>query len=295
MIIDLLKLLLIALIPIVIATGIILLQRYTKFKKLDSKFQYAIIVALFSVSCILGTVFGVEASNGALINVRDASPIIAGLMFGGPVGVVVGFIGGLYRFVSVYWGGSGAYVRIACAVSTFMAGVFTLVVRRFIFNNKRGKWYYGLFLVLLCEDFHMLLVFLTHLNDITGAYAVVKDCVGGMVVGNSIAVVLALIIASVIYKEKFFEHEKPQKISTKVQVTLLIFLTIAYSFVSSISYFSTRNVATKNNEKTLRQSVIDLKSDVDNLIDEELLNILLISNIMKIIRKIYIDSKSKCC
>ncbi|MCQ2087618.1 MAG: SpoIIE family protein phosphatase [Bacilli bacterium] len=273
MIVDFLKLFLIALVPIVIATGIIFLQRNTKFKKLDKRIQDAIIITLFSISCILGTVFGVEARNGALINVRDASPIIAGLMFGGPVGVIVGFVGGLYRFISVYWGGSGAYVQIACAVSTFMAGVFTLIVRRFIFNNKRGKWYYGLFLVLLCEDFHMLLVFLTHLNDIQGAYIVVKDCVGLMVLANSLAVVLAMIIASFIYKEKFFEHEKPQKISTTIQVTLLIFLTIAYSVVSSVSYFSTKNVSTKNNEWTLQQNVKDLRDDVDNLIDEELLEI----------------------
>ena len=273
MFIDFLKLFAIALIPIAIATGIIFLQRYSKFAKLKKNVQYAIIITLFSISCILGTVFGIEVSNGALINVRDASPIIAGLIFGGPVGVVVGFVGGLYRFVSVYWGGSGAYVQIACAVSTFMAGVFTLIVRRYIFNNKRGKWYYGLFLVILCEDFHMLLVFLTHLNDIQGAYYVVKDCVGLMVLGNSLAVVIAMIIAGVIYKEKFFENHKPHKISTKIQVTLLAFLAVAYGVVSSVSYFSARNVATKNNEKTLQLNVNDLKNEVESLVDQELFNI----------------------
>ena len=32
---------------------------------------------------------------GAVVNVRDAAPLTAGLIFGGPAGIIAGFIGGL--------------------------------------------------------------------------------------------------------------------------------------------------------------------------------------------------------
>ena len=273
MFITILKLLGISLIPVAFASLIHALKIYTKFDQLKKHYQYAIIITLFSISCILGTVFGVESEAGAIINVRDASPIISGLMFGGPVGVVVGFVGGLYRFVSVYWGGSGAYTQLACSISTFMAGVFTLLVRRFIFNNHHGKWYYGLFLGILCEDFHMLLVILTHLNDIQNAYSVVTDVVAPMFITNSLAVAIAIIIADCLYKEKFFEGGRPFKISTKVQLALICCLVAAYGAVSSVSYFGTKNVALRTNEKSLSISIDDLTNDVDNLVDEKMRDI----------------------
>lgn len=273
MFITILKLFGISLIPVAFATGIHLLKIHTKFDKLKKHLQYAIIISLFSFSCILGTVFGVESSAGAIINVRDVSPIVSGLMFGGPVGVAVGFIGGLYRFISVYWGGSGSYTQIACSISTFMAGIFTLCVRRFIFNNHHGKWYYGLFLGILCEDFHMLLVILTHLDDIQGAYSVVTDVVAPMFICNSLAVAAAIIIADFLYKEKFFDFGRPFRISTKIQLTLICCLAVAYGAVSSVSYFSTKNVAYKTNERTLETSVNDLTGDVDALVDEKMLSI----------------------
>ena len=270
MFITILKLFGISLIPVAFASLIHALKIYTKFDQLKKHYQYAIIITLFSISCILGTVFGVESEAGAIINVRDASPIISGLMFGGPVGVVVGFVGGLYRFVSVYWGGSGAYTQLACSISTFMAGVFTLLVRRFIFNNHHGKWYYGLFLGILCEDFHMLLVILTHLNDIQNAYSVVTDVVAPMFITNSLAVAIAIIIADCLYKEKFFEGGRPFKISTKVQLALICCLVAAYGAVSSVSYFGTKNVALRTNEKSLSISIDDLTNNVDNLVDEKM-------------------------
>jgi LytS/YehU family sensor histidine kinase len=55
-------------------------------------------------------------SEGILINVRDAAAVTAGLFYGGPAGVIAGFMGGLYRFVSVYWGGSGPYTQLACSI-----------------------------------------------------------------------------------------------------------------------------------------------------------------------------------
>ena len=49
---------------------------------------------------------------GTVVNVRDAAPLSAGLIFGAPAGIISGLIGGLYRWFSVYWGG-GMYTRLS--------------------------------------------------------------------------------------------------------------------------------------------------------------------------------------
>ena len=59
---------------------------------------------------IVGILFGCVSSFassygvswlGTTVNVRDAAPLSAGLIFGAPAGIISGFIGGLYRWFSV--------------------------------------------------------------------------------------------------------------------------------------------------------------------------------------------------
>ena len=56
------------------------------------------------------------------MNVRDASPISAGLIFGPVAGIVSGFIGGGFRALTVLWNPDSAFTAVACSISTFLAG-----------------------------------------------------------------------------------------------------------------------------------------------------------------------------
>ena len=51
---------------------------------------------VFGGIAILSTTFGIDL-GGAEVNTRDASILSAGLVFGGPAGIVAGFIGGIHR------------------------------------------------------------------------------------------------------------------------------------------------------------------------------------------------------
>ena len=66
------------------------------------------------------------------MNVRDASPIIAGLVFGPISGVIAGFMGGIYRALSVMWV-AGDYTVVACNISTIVAGITAALLRKYMF------------------------------------------------------------------------------------------------------------------------------------------------------------------
>ena len=144
----------------VFVTVFYLLEKKTDFKKLNYVLKQILIGVVFGGLSAFASSYGVELL-GTVANVRDAAPLCAGFIFGGPAGVVSGIIGGLYRFFSVYWGG-GVYTRIACTLSTMLAGFIAAILRRFMFDNKKPTWSYGVFITVVCEVLHMLMIFFTN-------------------------------------------------------------------------------------------------------------------------------------
>ena len=102
-----------------LVVGIYLLDKYTAAKKLPYLTKQVIIGILFGAVSAFASSYGVEWL-GTVVNVRDAAPLSAGLIFGAPAGIISGLIGGLYRWFSVYWGG-GMYTRLACSIATILA------------------------------------------------------------------------------------------------------------------------------------------------------------------------------
>jgi len=265
MALDILKLILVSLIPVGCAVILMALLRYTKFGKIKKKYQTIIISTVFSITCILGTILSVKTESGAAINVRDASPIIAGLIFGGPAGIISGLVGGLYRFVAAFWDSSLKTTQIACSVATALAGFFTAFIRKYIFNNHHGKWYYGIFIAILIEDFHMLMAYITNLNNTQLAYQIVKTAFIPMLLTNALAVCAASIFVCLLTKEKLFEPIKKHKLklTTKVQLSLIVLLVAAAGLVSVFGYTSVYDNACKSIDSNFDIAVSDLKNSVD--------------------------------
>ncbi|MCQ2793533.1 MAG: SpoIIE family protein phosphatase [Bacilli bacterium] len=260
---DILKLILISLLPVAFAIVLMLLKRYTRFNNLKKVTQTIIISIAFSISCILGTLLSVKTSTGAAINVRDASPIIAGLMFGGPAGIISGIVGGVFRFFIAYWDKELMATQLACSIATALAGVFTALIRKFIFNNHHGKWYYGAFIAILVESFHMLMVFITNIGDSQLAYEIVTAVFIPMLIANTSSVIVASISTCIIMKEKLFSKPKKIKLTTKIQFSLAGLLIAAYALVSSFAFFSVYDTARKNVKQNLEYAVYDLQGDVN--------------------------------
>ena len=123
-----------------------ILDKKTAFYKIPYKLKQSIIGVLFGLMAIFATTAfgGFDVGDGTIMNVRDSAPLCAGLIFGAPAGIIAGLIGGIYRFVAVYFGLAGTYTQIACSVSTILAGFVGAVLRKFMFDDKKPTWLYGM-------------------------------------------------------------------------------------------------------------------------------------------------------
>ena len=87
------------LVPIILncvfVTVFYLLDKKTEFKELKFTSKQILIGIVFGGLSAFASGYGVEIL-GTVANVRDAAPLCAGLIFGGPAGIISGIIGGLY-------------------------------------------------------------------------------------------------------------------------------------------------------------------------------------------------------
>ena len=142
-----------ALLNVALVIGVYFLDKRTRFGKLKRLHKELIIGVLFGVSAIYASCFGVKIW-GATMNVRDASPISAGLIFGPVAGVVSGVIGGGFRALTVLWNPDSAFTALACSISTCLAGCISAILRKFMFDDKKAGWAPAVGIAVVIEVFH---------------------------------------------------------------------------------------------------------------------------------------------
>ena len=248
-----------------------LLDKKTKFKNLNYISKQIIIGLIFGGLSAFASGYGVEIL-GTVANVRDAAPLCAGLIFGGPAGILSGVIGGLYRFFSVYWGG-GVYTRVACTLSTMLAGFFAAILRRFMFDNKKPTWSYGVFITVVCEVLHMLMIFFTNMSDSSYAFEFVKGATVPMIIGNSAAVGISLITVSLFNHEERKFDKKNERISQTFQRKLLVLIVVACVATSTYTYILQNGMAEIETREVFTSAMTDVITDIRGKSDENLLEI----------------------
>ncbi len=277
-----------ALAPVLLANLFYVLEAGTKFGKLKYYYKQLIIGVAFGALACLATQFGIPHEN-YMMNVRSAAPLTAGLVFGGPAGVIAGVIGGVYRWISVYWGVS-RYTRVACSVATVLAGLIAAVCRKFMFNGKKTSWFYGVFIAIATEVFHMLLVFLTHMDDIMTAFAVVKSTAIPMIVFNALSLFMTLLFVSLVsrgfVKKKirgkevyvplpvnFSKYEKGNRTITQT-FSLHLLISVFFAFFATIgfTFYLQNNVSDYEVNDLLSINIEDVESDISATVDKALLD-----------------------
>ncbi|MDD1774758.1 MAG: SpoIIE family protein phosphatase [Methanobacterium sp.] len=169
-------------------------------KKFTIKNQVLMIAAFGAIS-IFGTYSGINIM-GALANVRDLAPMIAGLVGGPWIGLGVGLIGGVHRF---FLGGPTAF---ACGLATILAGLFGGL----IYTLNKGKFIGIIGAVIfaaLMESFHMLLN-LIFTKPYPLAFNIVQDLSGPMILANSLGMLIFAFIISNLLKEQETKEERDQ-------------------------------------------------------------------------------------
>ena len=262
-------------IPILLNCALVLCvylaDKYASAKKLPYLAKQIIIGVLFGGVSAFASSYGVEWL-GTVVNVRDAAPLSAGLIFGAPAGIISGLIGGLYRWVSVYWGG-GMYTRLACSIATILAGFMAAGIRKLMFDNKKPTWGYGICIAVACEVIHMILIFLTNMDNSSQAFEFVKGATIPMVVGNAAAVGFAIIIVSLLSHERFTRKKGSERIATTFQRWLLACIVIAYLVTSFFTFILQNRMVKIETQDVFTAAIGDVEAAIKGKSDAQLLTI----------------------
>lgn len=258
-----------ALLPVIAAVILFVLDKHTAFKRINYKTKQCIFGLIFGALAIVGTEWGIKMSNGAIANCRDGAVLIAGLMFGSPAGVLAGLIGGIERWFS----NAGDFTRIACSSSTVIAGIYAACLRKYMFENKKPGWFISLCTGVVMEVFHLTMVFITNMSDPDKAMSVVRDCTMPLIITNSIAVMLAAIVLALISGEPLITKKSGVRISQTIQKRMLATVVVAFIATSLFVFSLQDKIATAQAQTQLNSALKDVIADISDASDDNLLAI----------------------
>ena len=215
-----------------------------------------LIGGIYGFCSILSTWFGVDYGHW-VVNVRDLGPLMGGLFFDPVSGILAGLIGGIHRYTI------DNYTRIACSVSTCMAGFLAAALRVWLFKHKKPSAVFGFILGSVMEVFHMYVVFITHRDDMETALEVVKTCSGPMIVFTGLGMACASVLLQVLVKEwrnpfrSLRKDERP--VSRRFQFWLFIVTGILLVFNLVFSFSLQTQYALQNARSTLDNAASDIR------------------------------------
>ena len=226
---------------------------------------------VFGIIAVFGTEFGIN-THDATMNVRDAAPMVAGLYFGSPAGIIAGIIGGVERWFSVLWG-RGMFTRVACSVATIAVGFYAALLNRIVFNNKKPSWPLALTVGMVAEVLHLLLVFLTNFDQASHAFKVVQACSVPMVSCNGISVALSGAAIAIASGHSIRRAHTTRDISQTIQSGMLA--VVAVGFIATVGFTFTlqQSISVSETTQTLELEIRDVREDIHNASDENLLDI----------------------
>ena len=237
-----------------------LLWRQTRNRKL--RVPAKILVGLvYGGLSVLSTHFGVDYGE-MVVNIRDMGPLAAGLFFDPLSGILAGLIGGVERWIAgTYWD-VGSYTRIACSISTCLAGFLSALLRTRLLKNKMPSATYCFLLGSVMEVFHMYAVFITHRDDMMMAFHVVRTCAVWMILFTGISLAAGSIVLQKIAGEWHnpFRRVKQSEVplSRRFQTWLMVF-TVGMLLLNTVFAFF---VQTRSNMQNARDSLTGAAQDI---------------------------------
>jgi sigma-B regulation protein RsbU (phosphoserine phosphatase) len=155
------------------------------FKKAASR-DYVAFVVLFGLFSIFGTYIGIPGSHGAISNIRDLAPMVAGLVAGPYIGLAVGLIGGIQR---LFLGGDTA---IPCCLATILAGLLAGLIYRL----NKGKLLGIVPAMVFAAGFEVIHagIVLAMVRPFTEAVEIVLDVIPAMIIAVSLGIGISVIV-----------------------------------------------------------------------------------------------------
>jgi sigma-B regulation protein RsbU (phosphoserine phosphatase) len=154
-----------------------------------------ITIIVFGALSIFGTYGGVVLPSGAIANIRDLGPIIAGLAGGPVVGLGAGLIGGLHRF------SMGGFVAVSTSTTTVLAGLVGGLI--YVLNKGNYPRIRAVMLYAACVEVFLMGFTLLISRPFTEALETVSQAALPMIVANSVgAGIFAFIIRNLVTERK---------------------------------------------------------------------------------------------
>lgn len=224
---------------------------------------HRLLIGLIYGGCaVLSTHFGIDFRH-MMLNVRDLGPLMSGLFFDPASGIIAGLIGGIERYIAgTYWD-VGSYTRIACSVSTCLAGFLAAALRVWLFKHKKPSAVFGFILGAVMEVFHMYVVLITHREDMTMAIYVVSICAVPMILFTGLGMAGGSAVLQLLTGEwknplrAVSREEKP--VSRRFQFWLFIVTTLLLIANLFFSYALQTNAAEQDARNTLTNAVTDIR------------------------------------
>ena len=262
---------LVALLPSVFAGAFTFLIKKNIIKEPFKMKNQIIIGIIFGAIAVMGTEFGIPI-NGAQINCRDAAVLSAGLFFGAPSGIIAGLIGGIERWFAVYWG-VGAFTRIACSVSTILAGFFAAFLRKFMFENKKPGIFISLAIGVVMEVIHLTMVFVTNMATPDKAIAVVKNCSKEMIIANGISVMLSAVVVVLLSGKLGVKRNHKARVSQTIQKGLLVTVIFAFVTTTGFVFLFQDKMSDSQIDSLLTLAIEETSADISDASNENMLKI----------------------
>ena len=160
-----------------------------------------LLIVIFGAFSIYGTLGGINLL-GAIANIRDLGPMIAGLVGGPLVGLGAGLIGAIHRLTL------GGFTSYACSLATVLAGL----TGGLVYLQRQGEFpriSTAVFLAAAIEIVHMGLVLLIS-KPFPQAVLLVEQICAPMILGNSAGMAVFAYILTNLMKERATEVAKRQ-------------------------------------------------------------------------------------
>lgn len=219
---------------------------------------------------IFGYYFGVEIPvegnlvslvgyNFFIVGNSTIPPVIGGLVFGWPAGVIGGAIGFIFRACM------GGWLAWPTAIALLFSGCLTGATSHFIFKDKRPKWYFGFLIAAFVETFNIFLIYVFNTNNISDTYSLVKQfdfvCIGFA----ALSLALTNVTISLIEKEKILPKKKEFKnISVHVQGALFIACIVGMALMTYSVWAGSSLKTEQDYSEIATASINDIQNEISH-------------------------------
>lgn len=259
------------LLPAMACALLTFLRRIPRVANIPERGWQVIVGVVFGLIAIYGTEAGIPI-EGAIINVRDAAPLAAGLIFGGPAGIISGIIGGVERWFSVMWGG-GAFTQMACSLGTIFAGVYAALLRKFLFERHIPNLAFAFSTGVVAEVMHLMLIFVTHPDQVDRAFEVTQACALPMITSVGLATMLCSLVMLLLKRLPIITPSGERNVVRILHSRMLVAVVVAFLITVGFTAALNTNLAKTQATKLLEQNIEDVERDIVDASNANLLSL----------------------